>query len=176
MSAEFKAGDMVKVVKCENCQPKEMLGRVYPIKDTYGGIALIDHSSNGVGFGWSFVFSELEHAGNNFKPSPTQLQGKFTMEDGTPGVVDVTIRGNTTQVTIIVDPQEQYHAKDRNRQFFGGLAHCNPCDKFDINTGIKEACKNALHVKSRWEWRKEQEDYFRSIYSAIRKAMRGEPK
>ena len=173
MSAEFKAGDIVKVVKCEHCQPKEMLGKIFPIAEIHWDIARISGRSGG---SYAFILNELEHAISNIRKSNMQLQGKFTLEDGTPGVVDVTIRGNTTQVTIIVDPQEQYHAKDRNKQFFGGLAHCNPCDKFDINTGIKEACKNALHVKSRWEWRKEQEDYFRSIYSAIRKAMRGEPK
>ena len=176
MSTKFKVGDFVRILNCGCGQPPEWVGKIMPIHSVCPGGNITIKEPDGE-FTWTFITKRLERVDANiFKPSPTQLQGKFTMEDGTPGVVDVTIRGNTTQVTIIVDPQEQYHAKDRNRQFFGGLAHCNPCDKFDINTGIKEACKNALHVKSRWEWRKEQEDYFRSIYSAIRKAMRGEPK
>jgi len=95
---------------------------------------------------------------------------RFTMPDNTSGAVVVTTIRNVTQVTIIVGLQAQYHAKNRNKQIFCGVAYCNPCDKFSITTGIKEACRNALFGGYQlWN----THDYRRSIYSAIRTAMRG---
>jgi len=174
MSTKFKVGDMVRILDCGCGQPPEWVGKIMPIHKVYppsGNVGIKEPDSS---FVWTFMTKRIELV-TSICTKPKALQGNFTMPDGTPGIVDVTIRGNTTQVTIIVDPQEQYHAKNRNKQFFGGMAHCNPCDKFDINTGIKEACKNALQVKSHWGW-EEQFKYHRSIYSAIRKEMRGEPK
>ena len=96
------------------------------------------------------------------------LQGKFFLKDGTPGVVNATVYGNVTCVTIIVDPKPVYKASDGERQFFGGVAYCNPKDKFNLNEGIKQACRRAL-MGSFQNWR--PREYRRSIYSAIRKSM-----
>ena len=100
------------------------------------------------------------------------LQGKFFLKDGTPGVVNAMVYGNVTCVTIIVDPKPVYKASDGEFQFFGGLAYCNPKDKFDLNEGIKQACRRALMGNFQL-WR--SYEYRRSIYSAIRKAI-GEKK
>jgi hypothetical protein len=116
--------------------------------------------------GWIVREESIELLPSRTYPRP--LQGKFIMPDGTPGVVNVTILGNVTQVVIIVDPQPQYKASDRKRQFFGGLAYCNPKDRFDINTGVKVACKNALFDGGK-DWH--TKGYRRLIYSAIRKEM-----
>ena len=164
--SEFKVGEFVRIKNCGGGQPESMAGKILPIIHVIkngGNIRIKDPTDV---WEWTFIRQRVEpvyhiHTGRKF------LQGKFVMPDGTPGIVDVNIRGNVTQVTIIVDPQEEYHACNKNKQFFGGVAFCNPCDKFDINTGIKEACKKALF--SDWDL-----TIAHPVYSAIRKAMRGE--
>jgi hypothetical protein len=171
--SEFEVGDLVKVVKCEHGQPKEMLGKVCLIRHIWSDL-IAKITIPGEDFAWSFIFSELEHAvieGEKYAKPSGAYQGKFFLKDGTPGVVNVTVYGNVTQVVIIVDPKPVYQACDKPKQFFGGLAYCNPKDKFDLNTGIRVACKNAM-TNGYQLWC--TFEYRRSIYSAIRKAMRGE--
>ena len=98
------------------------------------------------------------------------MKGKFFMPDGTPGEVIAAVYGNVTQVTIIVNPSKRYKIKDRQKQFFGGLAYCNPKDKFDVETGVKVACKNALQIYDKG-WFKCGNTYNKSVYSAIRRWM-----
>ena len=174
--SKFKVGELVRIVDIGGGVPSEMLGKILPITEEYYGIYYIkDLCDETV---WAFCDKRLQHVNAiNIHKGSSQHQGKFVMPDGTPGTVDVHIRGNVTQVTIIVDPQEEYHACNQGKQFYSGFAFCNPCDKFDINTGIKEACKKALStIQIDWgdDWRYDLFGYQRSIYSSIRKAMRGE--
>ena len=100
------------------------------------------------------------------------MKGTFFMPDGTPGEVIAAVYGNVTQVTIIVNPSKRYKIKDRQKQFFGGLAYCNPKDKFDVETGVKVACKAALEIGACSEWyHPRRMEYHREIYSAIRRWM-----
>ena len=103
------------------------------------------------------------------------MQGKFNMPDGTPGFVNVWVFGNVTQVTIIVNPAKHYERKHESVQFLTGFAYCHKSDVFRINTGIKVACKHALYIDGHTRWYNDPlADYHRTVYSAIRRAMRGE--
>ena len=186
MNTKFKVGDKVRILNCGGGQPEDMVGKVLPIYEIDSDDDLIiKHPIDGRI--WFFSPERVEYATDtpintsDACIAPRVFQGKFTMPDGTPGVVDVVLRGNTTQVTIIVDPQERYNASNISKQFFEGVAFCNPCDKFDINTGIKEACRKALDIQDSsyrmrgcygWLENRVPNDYRRSIYSSIRKTMR----
>jgi hypothetical protein len=158
----FKVGDKVRVIDTSHFQPLEMNGKIFTISEVYGDFIYIFNNPDDA-VPYLFFPSDLRKVSpRTYKP----MTGKFTMPDGTPGEVHVLVFGNVTQVTIIVNPQTQYDF-DTDDQFYTGMAFCNPCDTFDLNTGIKVACKHALT----WMIRIRPKE--RVIYSSIRKAMRG---
>jgi hypothetical protein len=162
---KFKVGDLVKIVDISLSQTTgDLLGKITTIKGyNLSGKGICLENNN---YGWeSWQLQKIVPAPktNNIR----HLQGKFIMPDGTPGVVSVTIFGNVTQVTIVVGIPP-YKAINKDKQFWAGVAYCCPTDVFNINVGVRLACRHALINKY---FPKNTEAYRRSIYSAIRKEM-----
>jgi len=67
---------------------------------------------------------------------------KFNFE-GEQCRIKLTYRGKTT-IALIVIGKGDMTGLDRNQRVYCGVSSCNPCDTYDIKTGIKLACRGAL--------------------------------
>ena len=97
---------------------------------------------------------------------------KFVFE-GQPCKVKITYRGPTTIALVIIGKGDMT-GLDRSQRVYCGVSSCNPCDVYDITTGIKLACRDALMID---DCRFALPDSTRraAIYREIRKALNPHP-
>jgi hypothetical protein len=167
METKLKVGDKVRIIDISlNQSTGDLFGKITTVSKVRG---LTSIDLEGSYYAWESWQLEKVVDAKKYPPA----QGKFVMEDGTPGTVNIFVFGNVTQVTIVVgEPPYRKLRDEMERQFFAGLAFCNPKDTFDLNTGIRVACREALIGGTGTYHPHGTKEYRYSVYSSIRKAMR----
>lgn len=95
---------------------------------------------------------------------------KFVFE-GQESKIKLVYRGQTT-IALIVIGKEDMTYKDRCERVYCGTSTCSPRDTYNVNEGIKMACRHALSI-SDYNCKYDCDERERVIYREIRKVLGG---